>query len=68
MRDAMTDDEFWAHVSQNFIPAWDDDDAGPDIDAAFNVGTCQTCGADGACGYDAEGRPMIHADNEEDDQ
>jgi len=65
MRDAMTDDEFWAHVYAT--PTWDDDDAGPDIDAALNVGTCQTCGAEGACAYDQEGRALIHAEGDEDD-
>lgn len=57
-RDAMDDAEFWEHVFGQ--PTWDDDDAGPDLDAALNVGVCLECGSSGACGYDAEGRPMIH--------
>lgn len=28
---------------------------------------CHLCGADGACGYDDEGRPYIHASWDEDD-
>src|SRR5512140_1108952 len=29
---------------------------------AEEVGPCQLCGSDGPCGYDADGRPMVHAD------
>lgn len=56
-RAAMTDDEFWAYVfPQPPEPTiWDDD--GPGMDQA-----CEVCGESGACGYDAEGRPMIHTD------
>jgi hypothetical protein len=61
MRDAMTDEEFWQHVADDLTPPqWGDDDAGPDLDAAINVGVCETCGSGGACAYDAEGRPLIH--------
>lgn len=66
-RDAMTDAEFWQHVADNLTgPRWDIDDEGPDIDAALNVGTCETCGSSGACAYDAEGRALIHASPDED--
>ena len=63
-RDAMSDDEFWAHVAKNLgmpdpddLPDWD----GPDLDVAVSREPCPTCGADGACGWDSEGRPLIHA-------
>jgi hypothetical protein len=57
---AMSDADFWAHVYP--------DDPEPDIDPYEGepgpVGIadpCPECGAAGACGYDDEGRPMIHA-------
>lgn len=31
-------------------------------------GACPLCGEAGACGYDTEGRPLIHAIDDEDDQ
>ena len=65
-RDAMTDQEFWQRVADSILgPQWDDDDAGPDLDAALNVGVCRTCGANGACAYDSEGRALIHADGDD---
>jgi hypothetical protein len=40
----------------------------PDIDEVSLDGPpCHLCGAPGACGYDAEGRPYIHASWDEDD-
>ena len=33
----------------------------------LNAGPCPICGADGACGYDSDGLPMIHALSGEDD-
>ena len=62
MRDGMTDDEFWEHVATNLTaPSWDDGDAGPEIDVAVRAEPCPLCGEAGACGYDAEGRALIHA-------
>lgn len=66
-RDAMTDEEFWQRVADNLTgPMWDLDDEGPDLDAAISAPACGVCGSDGACAWDSEGRPLIHA-NEEDD-
>ena len=59
-RDAMDDAEFWAHVLPQ-QPQWTDEDAGPDLDAALKVGECGVCGSTSACGYDSEGRALIHA-------
>lgn len=39
----------------------------PDWESLGIVPPCPVCGSDDACGYDAEGRPMIHSDMEEDD-
>lgn len=45
-----------------------DPDPEPEFDEGFGDGeTCATCGEAGACGYDSEGRPMIHATWLEDD-
>jgi hypothetical protein len=51
-----------------------DPDPEPEFDSDYDGIAdlpCATCGEPGACGYDAEGRPMIHAvwledDSEED--
>lgn len=62
-RDTLTDDEFWAHV----YPQGDGPDAeGPeDFDLLRHFGRpCEICGEVGPCGYDNEGRPMIHTEEE----
>ena len=67
LRDAMTEVEFWRHVADNLTGHWEppyDPDNGPDLDVAISPVPCETCGAHGACAYDAEGRPLIHADTE----
>lgn len=64
IRDAMSDDEFWAHVL-GASPTWDADDSGPDLDIAISTIPCAVCGESGACGYDAEGRALIHATEED---
>jgi hypothetical protein len=74
-RAAMTDGEFWEHVLLGGPP---DDSYDPDDDPNIpdqrehEVETrlarpCAECGQMGACGYDAEGRPMIHVENDTDD-
>lgn len=41
---------------------------GPDLDAAvLNAGPCTVCGEADACGYDSEGRALIHAKGWDDD-
>ena len=73
-RDAMTDDEFWADVARNLTGlTWDDEPTwdGPDLDVQVSREPCPECGAPGACAWDSEGRPLIHAtdpDQEEADQ
>lgn len=61
-RDAMPDDEFWPHVFPN--PAGPDTDYREHLDVQLEVEPCPVCGAQGACSYDAEGRPLIHTDTE----
>ena len=63
-RAQMTDAEFWQHVYQDHVAPQDDDgpdldDYGPDVPM---TGTpCPECGEAGACAWDVEGRPLIHA-------
>lgn len=60
-RDTLTDDEFWAHVYPQDGPDYEVDE--PPL--AVNYGrACEVCGEHGPCGYDAEGRPMIHTEEE----
>jgi hypothetical protein len=67
MRDAMTDDEFWEHVLNNLVPPYEEPEIdGPDIDVQMRAEPCTVCGEAGACGYDAEGRALIHAIGDED--
>lgn len=44
------------------------DDAPEDVETVSIDGPpCHLCGAEGACGYDPEGRPYIHASWDEDE-
>lgn len=56
----MSDADFWAHVL-----GADTADYEPDIDPEMDRGVCNVCGSTTACAYDAEGLPLIHA--QEDD-
>lgn len=64
-RAAMTDAEFWEHVfpaeepNPNVIlPGWGEGDQA--IDADMYPDECPVCHQRNACGWDAEGRPLIH--------
>jgi hypothetical protein len=62
-RRTMTDAEFWADVAESLQPTLDDHDdhePGPS-DVIQASGRCPECGEPGACGWDALGRPLIHA-------
>jgi hypothetical protein len=59
-RAEMPDDQFWEFVYRDhYADAGPDDEPLDDVGPAYDDG-CPTCGARGACGYDHEGRPMIH--------
>lgn len=65
MRDAMSEDDFWAHVFRQPEPF----DDGPELDDTTNQDKpCPLCGEQGACGYDNEGRPLIHALDAQEDE
>lgn len=63
-RAAMTDAEFWAHVYPEdshpnvTLPGWGEGDQA--IDAGMFDDECPVCHQRNACGWDAEGRPLIH--------
>lgn len=63
----MTDPEYWEDVARALgdQPLYQDDDPHGDYyDPDPILGhpdPCPTCGELGACAYDAEGRPLIHA-------
>lgn len=67
-RAAMTDAEFWQHVfgqredPRVTLPGWGEGDEALDCDITTTSDPCAECGAVGACGWDAEGRPLIHAE------
>lgn len=59
-RAAMDDDMFWAHVAESLAGpnGYDADDF--DVPISNQGEPCTECGETGACGYDAEGRAMVH--------
>jgi hypothetical protein len=64
-RAGLSDAEFWDHVAANLLPGSvilepGTDDDPPDPPALDVDRPCPECGERGACGYDAEGRPMVH--------
>lgn len=67
LRAAMSDGEFWEHVYGGARHGESDepDPSHEAIDADLTA-PCPECGEFGACGYDAEGRPLIHAINKDD--
>ena len=78
-RAAMNDDEFWAQVNRNLglAPPTDLVDISDQVDQdqvdglvqtlqTFQLTLCPVCGSSGACAYDAEGQPLIHATHEAD--
>lgn len=71
-RATMSDDEFWQDVADSLSPSppgWsEDDDPAPEVDPQFATLPCPVCGSSGACGYDSEGRALIHADGGNNDE
>lgn len=68
-RARMTDEEFWDDVYGDHTASGEPDFDGrhPDIDVPV-AEPCPACGAAGACSWDAEGRPLIHAVSDEEDE
>ena len=63
-REGLSDQEFWANVYSSLQE--DQDFDGPEPDPfPISGGPCPECGESGPCGYDSEGRPMIHIVSED---
>lgn len=70
LRDGMTDAEFWDHIATGL----DLDHRGPLHDVPIDAddwrfivdipSPCPVCGGWNACGYDTDGRPFIHVEEE----
>lgn len=65
LRDAMDDGEFWAHVLYQGDPHEDHFDHSPALGPVEQP--CPDCGSVGACAWDSEGRPLIHAQSGDDE-
>lgn len=59
----MDDDAFWAHVLGG-SDLYEADDF--DVPISNQGAPCPECGETGACGYDAEGRAMVHITTDDD--
>ena len=67
-RESLSEDDFWSYVLQGHRPGgYVEPELYDDLDGIQFTGTfdaCPECGEFDACGYDAEGRPMIHTTDE----
>jgi len=64
-RAAMCEDDFWEYVLNRDVPKMEEDDGGnweEGVSAAADV--CSVCGSIAECGWDAEGRALIHVTEE----
>lgn len=66
-RDAMDEGEFWERVARNLGVNVGEPDVAQACDPQVLIEPCGVCGSDGACGYDTEGRALIHATDVERD-
>lgn len=64
---ALPETEFWSKVYERKYAALDLEYEVAE-EEALSVSPCGVCGSTTACGYDSEGRPMIHCTSEEGDQ
>lgn len=61
-RESLSDEDFWAHILANEWAGWADFDES-DLDNTTELPIpCSICGEITVCGYDSEGRPMIHVE------
>jgi hypothetical protein len=67
-RSNLSDQEFWGRVAANLIADTQIDYNDEDLyDQEEDFNPCTICGSSGACGYDIEGRPMIHLEDDRSD-
>jgi hypothetical protein len=65
-RASLSEDDFWAYVLSD--TAEEPQPFDEDLDATTNQNEpCPECGEYGQCGYDMEGRPMIHVTTDDDE-
>lgn len=79
-RNSLPDFKFWDYVlnwdggwSNWYQNVYHDLDEYPELDdpptsELFSDQTCSVCRSKGACGYDSEGRPMIHTIEDSEDE
>jgi hypothetical protein len=68
-RKGLGDLDFWYYVMTGIKPEdVDYNDDTPDIDDTKIGQPCPICRSTGACGFDSEGRPMIHTVEDEDNE
>jgi len=60
----LSDAEFWRRVAGQMLTDRQESDPDHDPIGGYTAAPCPECGSVTACGYDAEGRPMIHATEE----
>ena len=67
-RESLSEDDFWPYVLLGQRPG-EYVEPEPDFGDGYFIGddACPECGEFDACGYDAEGRPMIHVTESEDE-
>jgi hypothetical protein len=67
-RAEVTDAEFWERVlgAGTHHEPDDYDPSHEAVDSDVAASPCPECGASGACDWDSEGRPLIHASTGED--
>jgi hypothetical protein len=63
-RRSMSNEEFWEDVFGTGV--WEPVEPDWDCVGIDSPNPCPECGSTGACGYDSEGRPMIHTVQEDD--
>lgn len=64
-RARMSEADFWAYVYRDHMAQEPDDLDGDDTPTTYQTDPCPECGERGPCGYDTEGRAMVHIATEE---
>lgn len=63
---AMPEEDFWDAVfSHHQGPEPDDEDLSDQHPLFAEMAPCRECGEMGPCGFDVEGRPMVHLERDD---
>lgn len=69
-RDSLDDGDFWNYVLLGILPGQERFDDGPYDDGppevTYTAPSCPVCGSITECAYDDQGRPLIHAREDDD--